>query len=351
MRQNAPTPAYARAVSHVPATDGIRVSPFVLTWPRILGVSLPEMARASGVPLAKLEAAEELSYEETLCVWQGLETLTNDPVVGLHAGARFTIDQMGVVGPALAHATHLDAALDVLVRIMGIFVKNAGICRRDSEEGAAIEYHAPTLRSRHGVDTIFAATVALVRHCTEKSRKGAELVPLAVRHQLPRKHETEYVRFFGVAPTWDEPASQLWFKRADLGLPFFGASPVLAELLAEHAPRLMSPEAQSSTFEQDFERAFWTAHQAGEATLETTADALAVSPRTLQRRLTTMSTTFAEQRGAILNRRATFLLLEDALPIETIAQRLGYSSRAAFERAFLRWTGKTPHAVRASRGA
>lgn len=347
---SSPCTAYARAVSPAPPTEDIRVSPFVLTWPRILGVSLPEMARASGVTLAKLEASDGLTYEETMQVWQGLENLMNDPVVGLHAGARFTIDQMGVVGPALAHATHLDAALDVLVRIMGIFVKNAGICRRDSEEGAAIEYRAPTLRSRHGIDTIFAATVALVRHCTEKSRKGEALVPLAVRHQMPKKSEAEYVRFFGVAPTWDEPASQLWFKRSDLALPFFGASPVLAELLAEHVPRLMSSEGQSSTFEQDFERAFWTAHQAGEATLETTAEALGVSARTLQRRLTTMSSTFADQRGAILHRRATTLLMEETLPIETIAQRLGYSSRAAFERAFLRWTGKTPHAVRASRG-
>lgn len=60
--------------------------------------------------------------------------------------------------------------------------------------------------------------------------------------------------------------------------------------------------------------------------------------------------TFADRRAEILHRRATHLLLESSAPIEAIAERLGYASRAAFERAFVRWTGgKTPHAVRQTR--
>jgi AraC-like DNA-binding protein len=59
-----------------------------------------------------------------------------------------------------------------------------------------------------------------------------------------------------------------------------------------------------------------------------------------------MKTTFAEERARILHQHAEVLLRERTLPIETIATRLGYSNRAAFERAFLRWSGKTPHAVR-----
>jgi AraC-like DNA-binding protein len=327
-----------------PSTDAIRVSPFVLTWPRLLGLPLAEVARASSIPLAKLESAQDLSYEETLSIWDALETLTGDPAVGVNAGARFTLDQMGVVGPALAHATHVDAALDALVRIMNVFVKNAGIRRVESEAGAGIAYRMPTLRSPHGADTIFAATMALVRHCT-----GQPLTALAIDHQMPRRSPAAYLAHFGVAPRWGQPESALWLARADLALPFHGASAELAELLAAHAPRLLSSARPSVSFDQQLEQAFWTASQTGAATIESTAEVMQISARTLQRKLGAMKTTFAAQRAGILQRRATQLLREDTTPIEAIAERLGYSSRAAFERAFWRWTGKTPHAVRSER--
>ena len=323
------------------SVDAIRVSPFILTWPRLLGIATSELARASAIPLSKLEDASELSYEETLRIWGALEELTQDPVVGLRAGARFTLDQMGVIGPALAHATHLDAALDVLVRIMRVFVKNADITRVDGPEACGIRYCMPTLRSRHGVDTIFAATLALVRHCT-----GTHLIPYGVEHQMPRMCESAYVAFFGVTPKWGTEASHLCFKRADLSLPFRGASPQLAALLAEHVPQLMATSSQETSFDRELENAFWKAHHDREATLESTALVLGMSARTLQRKLGAMKTTFAEERARILHQHAELLLREHTLPIETIATRLGYSNRAAFERAFLRWSGRTPHAVR-----
>lgn len=325
-------------------TAAIRVSPFVLTWARLLGLSLPEVACASSIPLAKLETAESLTYEETLQLWTAYETLSGDPVWGIHAGARFTLDQMGVVGPALAHATHLDAAIDVLVRIMSLFVRNAAIRRVDTAAGAGIEYRMPTLRSRQGADTIFAATMSLTRHCT-----GVELRAQALEHQMPRLAESEYARFFGVTPRWNRPATQLLFARGDLALPFRGASPVLSELLVEQAPRLLAAEGAPPSFDQDFGRAFWSAHEAGGATLEAVAEELRVTPRTLQRQLAAKNQSFAGLRAELLLQRASQLLLDDALTIDVIATRLGYGSRAAFERAFTRWSGRTPNAARKRR--
>lgn len=336
-------------MSHRATPEAIRVSPFVLTWPRLLDLELADVAEAAGLTLTHLETAKELTYEETLAIWRALETLTGDPVVGLRAGMRFTVDQMGVVGPALAHATHLDAALDVLGRIMSVFARNTGIRRVDSDFGAGLEYTMPTLRARHGVDTIFGATVALMRECTgscapgEKRGRGP-LLPIRVEHQMPAAKPDVYERFFGVVPVWNSPSSRLWFGRADLGLPFRGAAPELARLLAEEAPRLLTPSTPDPN--EPLEAAFWRADPKGGATLESTAAALAVSPRTLQRRLAERDTTFAELRANLLHKRATELLEDRTLPVELVAERLGYTSRAAFERAFLRWSKQTPTAYR-----
>lgn len=326
-------------------TSSIRVSPFVLTWAELLGLSLADVAREARLP--HLAQASALDYEETLSYWAALESLTGDPVVGLTAGSRFTIAQMGVLGPSIAHATHLDAALDVLARVMAAFARNTGIRRIDGALGAGLEYCMPTLRTRHGLDTIFAGTVALLRACTGSApgERSPALVPARIEHQMPPVCAEAYHRFFGVMPSWNAPSSQLWFSRADLARPFRGASPALARLLATEAPALLAPAVAPSE-PDDLERAFWRAHEAGEASVESVASALGTSPRTLQRRLTERGTTFAEARAGWIERRATSLLAETELSIEEIAARLGYGSRAAFERAYVRWTGRPPASSR-----
>lgn len=52
----------SRAVGQRAGAEVIRVSPFVLTWARVLGIALAEVARASSIPLERLESLRDLSY-------------------------------------------------------------------------------------------------------------------------------------------------------------------------------------------------------------------------------------------------------------------------------------------------
>jgi len=81
---------------------------------------------------------------------------------------------------------------------------------------------------------------------------------------------------------------------------------------------------------------------------EGVARALGISARTLKRRLAEEQTTFSAIRDTWLRDRATALLLNHDLTVESIADRLGYSDAANFTRAFVRWVGKTPSAWRRS---
>jgi AraC-like DNA-binding protein len=319
-----------------------RISAFVLSWLPVLGISLEELAHAAELPHATLEAAHELTYDELVRFWQALERLSGDPVVGLHAGARFTLDQMGVMGPAVAASPSLDAALDVLLLLFRAFVRNVEIRRVDDDVSAGLEYTMPSLRTRHGLDNAFASILA----CVRDSLGRRDLSVFAVHHQMGPIAEREYEAFFGVVPVWHQPSSRILFRRADLALRMRGAEPELARLLTEHGPALLAADESSLAFERAFAAGFWKAHATGEATLENTAAAMETSARTLQRRLERQGKSFAELRAALLGRRATELLLDRSLSIDTIAERLGYASRTAFERAFVRWTGKTPHAIR-----
>lgn len=78
---------------------------------------------------------------------------------------------------------------------------------------------------------------------------------------------------------------------------------------------------------------------------------LALSARTLQRRLSEESTGFAELLDDVRRERALALLEAPDLTVSQISFLLGYSEPAAFFRAFRRWTGATPQEVRGDRGA
>jgi AraC-like DNA-binding protein len=78
------------------------------------------------------------------------------------------------------------------------------------------------------------------------------------------------------------------------------------------------------------------------------ARALAVSPRTLQRRLESRGTTFGELRDATRRQQAIQYLRDPGIAIKEIAGLLGFSEPSTFYRAFRRWTGATPAHFRRS---
>ena len=81
-------------------------------------------------------------------------------------------------------------------------------------------------------------------------------------------------------------------------------------------------------------------------TLDGVAEALAVSRRTLTRRLAEERTSFRQILDDVRRDFARALLRDRSLSIGDIAFFLQYSEPAAFHRSFRRWTGKTPQAFR-----
>lgn len=71
---------------------------------------------------------------------------------------------------------------------------------------------------------------------------------------------------------------------------------------------------------------------------------LAMSARTLRRRLDAEGATFEEVRDRVLCELATAHLQDRRRSVEEVAFLLGFSEPRAFHRAFKRWTGRTPRA-------
>jgi AraC-like DNA-binding protein len=82
----------------------------------------------------------------------------------------------------------------------------------------------------------------------------------------------------------------------------------------------------------------------GKAKAQRVAKALALSVRTLSRRLADEGTTYAE----VVDQRTLALqyLKEPGMSLSQIAWLLGYEGSTSFNHAFRRWTGQSPSAAR-----
>ena len=84
----------------------------------------------------------------------------------------------------------------------------------------------------------------------------------------------------------------------------------------------------------------------GEADIGLVARDLAMSSRTLQRRLAADGLSYHELLDRVRRETAETCLGDASLAIAEVAYLTGYSEPAAFHRAFRRWTGVTPQAFR-----
>lgn len=80
------------------------------------------------------------------------------------------------------------------------------------------------------------------------------------------------------------------------------------------------------------------------------ADELAISVRTLSRRLSSEGTGLDDLLDEVRAERGEALLLGSNLPLTAIARKLGYSELSTFSRAFKRARGVTPSELRAESG-
>ena len=73
---------------------------------------------------------------------------------------------------------------------------------------------------------------------------------------------------------------------------------------------------------------------------------LGVSARTLQRRLEDEGTSFGQVLDETRRQTALELIGDPALSVGDISRGVGYADQFAFNKAFRRWTGRSPSAYR-----
>jgi AraC-like DNA-binding protein len=119
------------------------------------------------------------------------------------------------------------------------------------------------------------------------------------------------------------------------------------DVLSEHAEALLASLDGAATMRGRVEALLVPLLHTGAAGIDAVAAKLGISRQTLYRRLKAEGATFEAVRDSVRHRLALDYLGAGKASVAETAWRLGFSDRAAFSRAFKRWTGAGPGARRA----
>ncbi len=154
-----------------------------------------------------------------------------------------------------------------------------------------------------------------------------------------------YEKVFPAPLAFGQLQSAFWFDAARLRTPLRRDEASLRAFLAEgQANVILPPRGREPTTARVRQHLQHT--QPAWPDLAATAAALHMSVSTLQRHLAAERTSFQALKDELRRDIAIVRLSTSAAPLATLAQELGFTDSAAFQRAFKSWTGSSPGTYR-----
>ena len=140
--------------------------------------------------------------------------------------------------------------------------------------------------------------------------------------------------------------------RSALQLPLRRQDPVLGRWLEMQAAEVLARQPRDGDVREEVLGMLSTQVTVGDMSLEAVARRLAVTPRTLQRRLARVGASFQILCDQVRKAAAETYLTNTSLSISEVTYLLGYSEPTSFHRACRRWfSGITAQAFRESRSS
>lgn len=277
-------------------------------------------------------------------VWRDAETAVGDDCLGLEVGRRTHPSVADALGYAWLASATLREGMMRLARYMHIFAGIARVGFRDCANGAELVYGPATLPAgRH--DSFFSAVAAYCR-----ASRGDAFRPLAVAlvRQAPRD-ASRHAALFGCRVAFGAPESVMQIHHADLDARLPTGNAEVAAMTERILEKLLARHDRDDVVARTRARIL-DALPSGSPSEESIARALALSQRTLQRRLAGAGTSFGGVLDTTRRDLAFHHLANPARQISEVAYLLGFAEAASFNRAFRRWTGLTPTAYRSALG-
>ena len=271
-----------------------------------------------------------------------------NPAIGLLLGTESKTERFTASGLAALSCENFGEAVTQLARYKQLTCPEEIRQKKRGDEWS-IEFHwllADEVEPFVLIECAFAWVLSIARHGT-----GTRLSPLRVELVQPRDHVKAIERHFGCPVECGAERNALVFRASDAERPFVTRN---AELLAMLAPQFEEELKRESGGEDFIERVRVAIQQkltGQRPTIEDVAEALHVSPRTLQRHLQDGGSSFQRVLEEARRQLARHYLNNSVLELNEAAYLLGYNDANSFVRAFRTWEGIPPARWRQERRA
>jgi AraC-like DNA-binding protein len=314
------------------------------------GARRQELLAQCGIDPAALEDRDRrIPFETYVTLMRKGQQLSGDPALALHFGEMVGLEKMTIVGmTGTLSSTSMTDDLAQLNRLAPLAVDICGGADRfrlSMVEGQLwlIDLRPDPNDFPEMTESFFARAVCAIRRMFDGARL---LEAVHVTHAAP-PYRSEYDRIFQMDVVFESDRNALVFS-ANAWQIMKTAVPAgyPSAVLNAHAEALLQKLDSSKSLRGQVEALLLPRLHAGDVSVDTIASEMRMSRQTLFRRLKTEETTFERILDELRRKLALHHLRDGKMSINETAYLVGFSDPAAFSRAFKRWTGSSPSAMR-----
>lgn len=310
-----------------------------------LGLSEQDLLRHARLPLDLFaQKAPTLSTEEYFRLWGSLEHLFDELTFPLKLGQAISVEAFSPPIFACSCSDNLNAALERLAQfkpLIGPMTLAVDVsANQTSVTLGGLRGETPVPPSLIAAELVFL--VHLARLATRE-----RIEPIVAHTHVTLPGAMAYEAFFGV-PVIKGDVDGLTFSAEDATRPFLTANDKMWSFFEPELRKRMADLNPKSSCRERVRACLLETMAGGHCTMADVADRLAVSQRTLQRRLQDEGTSFQNELNGLREELARHYLTHSRHSNTEIAFLLGYDDPNSFIRAFHLWTGQTPETLRAS---
>ncbi len=280
-----------------------------------------------------------------IALWRILLTELRDVAVPIELAKSLDLAALGVIGQIVPRADSLLHGQQLIERFLRLTDTSLGSRRveRGDLVGYALTHRPEVIGMRFPIELMITTGWRLL------SAAGAEPFAREVTFaHAPGYPVAAYEALYGVPVRFEADESAVWIHRDRLEQPLASRDPVARRYFEAYAERmLVALDAAPPPLVAQIREAIAVELATSGGELARVAKRMAMSTRTLQRRLEEAGTSYQDVVDGVRSGMARSLLREKSRSIVDVAFELGYADLKSFYRAFRRWTETTPAEWRA----
>lgn len=270
--------------------------------------------------------------------------LTGNPALGLDFGQRLNISSHTALGYAVMNCETLEQAIGLFLRYYRIVALTVEIDFTVEGEQCfftVVEKDEHRRQPGFTYESLFAALNGSISFLLQDRE-----LPIWFDIASPAPtHADRYYELLGPGVRFGQAAHRLGCPVSLLRAPIHSANPALVKIYEAQCQELLAKIGQDASV-TDKVYALLERCEGGFPSHDEAATLLAMSGRTLRRKLREEEASFQDLLDRVRKDRALTYLRETRLPLNSIAHLLGFNDASNFRRAFERWTGRKPLSFR-----